>query len=148
MNYIYELFDPIHKVIFYIGRSKQPPNRFEAHLGDGIRFPQRKRDWRLKDRWINDLQENHQTNPEMRVIEQIPDSEAPHLREMFWVLDRLAEGCPLTNISFIGTDHWGVSAKTAKHLARQNLLLWANKEQRCSLTLWILNRWDKARKKS
>lgn len=139
--FVYDLFDPINKVVFYVGQTGNIKLRFDTHIGLGERFHSGKRDWRLKDRWIAYLLEDCHVEPEIRQLEQGVEASEIDRREAFWMVYRLAEGCPLGNNSYISTIEWGLTAKRAKKLARTNSVGWALSGPDCDVQRWILQRW-------
>jgi hypothetical protein len=141
--FIYELYDPVRNAVFYVGLSCDPHERFVGHLAESALNPADE-GLRLKQRWISEVRALYGSLPQVRVLERVVGGHrSARSRETFWIVMRLAHGCPLTNKEFSCIRQWGLTAAKAERLARENLVWWA--KQHCSrsglasviLELWL-----------
>jgi hypothetical protein len=87
--YIYALVDPETQERRYIGMTKIPGHRFNAHCND----PQ---PGSRKYKWIGGLKEKGLL-PTMDILEEVGEKENCASREYYWILYGRASGWPLTN---------------------------------------------------
>ncbi len=88
---IYALIDPFDNAIKYIGRTRNPKERYNAHFsstyGDGTKE---------KCNWIQDLRTKG-LRPIMKIIEESLTKEIAHERERYWIRFHHKQGCKLYN---------------------------------------------------
>lgn len=75
MNYIYNLIDPISGIVRYVGKTKNPKNRYKQHLKDA-----EKKQNTEKQKWIKELKLKHMT-PKMIIVKEIENEEIARTEE-------------------------------------------------------------------
>lgn len=142
---IYELYDPVRQVPFYVGQTADSiERRLENHVKECCGS---KRTWDVKERWIREIIFDLKVQPEIRVIELVSCAGENHGwqirqdQEMLWIILRLMDDCPLTNVSFQGSEKWGVEREKLTRMSRENLVMWAKATPRSDTAGWILERW-------
>lgn len=136
MAFIYDLFDPINHVVFYVGQTENPPARyFDGHL----RFHRRDAG-KLRQHWIAHLLAAG-AYPQIRRLEEVTWKFEISTRESYWIVYRLAEGCPLANAQFNCCLQWGLTSDQARLIARRNLVDHARNFPAFTLAELVLRRW-------
>lgn len=136
MAFIYDLFDPANQVVFYVGQTENPPSRyFDGHL----RFDRRNAG-KLRQHWIYHLLEMG-VYPQIRRLEEVTWKFEIRSREAYWIVYRLAEGCPLANGQFNCCLQWGLTPQRAQLIARRNLVEHAHYSPDFTLAELVLRRW-------
>lgn len=138
---IYELYDPINKVYFYVGQTNNLNRRyFLQHLRPSAEDQQT-----LKGFWVNWILEAG-AYPSVVKLEHVPDPKDVLAREAYWIVKRLNDGYPLANASYSTCHYFGLEHMKGKLQARVNLVRWALNAPQNSFTRIVLARWGSVEK--
>lgn len=138
--FIYGLCDPETKSVRYIGKARQPHERFVNHIGEA------KRGSHLPVHcWIRSLVERGLT-PELRVLEECPESVWQSL-EREWIANiRLYKGRELLNVADGGE---GNTFSTSEERSVASKKWWeANPDARQHLSFVMKQKWESDREKN
>lgn len=92
-TWIYALECPLARKIRYVGKSKDPYKRFEAHVSVASAGDDRQE-------WLAGLK-TRELRPILRLLEEVPEERASKT-ESAWIVTLLSEGHPLTNKTYRG----------------------------------------------
>lgn len=96
-NYIYALHCPIANTVRYVGKSVDPSKRLRAHIGSAKRLTYRHH----TSAWLRKLLAVG-LEPELLILEEVPDGGDWQSIERFWISQADAVGWCLTNSTFGG----------------------------------------------
>lgn len=140
-NYIYALHCPIANTIRYIGKSYNPQKRFKSHLSSAKTFAYRHH----TSSWIRKLLAEG-LQPEMRILEEVPDGLRWQEVERSWIAKGPTLGWKLTNSTAGGEGldyicHEAAAAYRAK-LSASHKIIWNTPERREEARQRSLDAWS------